>query len=402
MMSTTATAIERIELHRIEVPLVRPFETSFGRETVRQVLLVHVVTDAGEGWGECVAGRDPFYSGEYVDGAASVIERYLGPALLAAGPATTATDAAGAPLVDGPGSRGASVPLAASVATTLAFVAGHRMAKGALEAAVLDAELRAQGRSMGEAFGAVREWVDCGVSVGIAPTLEELLDEVMGYVEDGYRRIKLKIKPGWDLVPVGAVRELLGRDGLLQVDANTAYTAADIPLLARLDAFDLLLIEQPFAEEDIATHVRLAEACETPVCLDESILDVGTAVDAIDRGATSIVNIKPGRMGGYLESLRVHDACRALDVPVWCGGMLETGVGRAANVALAALPGFTLPGDTSASSRYFAEDITEPFVLGSGEHRGQLRVPDGPGTGVTVREDLVREWSSATPVVLAR
>jgi O-succinylbenzoate synthase len=398
--------IQRIELHRIEVPLVRPFETSFGRETVREVLLVHVLTDAGEGWGECVAGRDPFYSGEYVDGAASVIERYLGPALIAGhgrhvDEHRRRTDAAGQAAVEGPGSRGATVPLAASVAPSLAFVAGHRMAKGALEAAVLDAELRAQGRSMGAFFGAEREWVDCGVSVGIAPTLEELMDEVMGYVEEGYRRIKLKIKPGWDLVPTGAVREELGPKGLLQVDANTAYVADDIPLLARLDAFDLLLIEQPFAEEDIATHVRLAEACETPVCLDESILDTTTAVDTIDRGATSIVNIKPGRMGGYLEALRVHDACRALDVPVWCGGMLETGVGRAANVALAALPGFTLPGDTSASGRYFAEDLTEPFVLGEGEHRGQLRVPDAPGTGVTVREELVRDWAGAAAVSIA-
>ncbi|MDQ0895226.1 o-succinylbenzoate synthase [Agromyces ramosus] len=428
----STTGIERIELHRVEVPLVRPFETSFGRETVREVLLVRVVTDAGEGWGECVAGRDPFYSGEYVAGAASVIERYLGPALLrrhtaafeehghmtgvliddpsrsagvwvddreqhAAGADRRAAAAAG-----GAAASIASVPLAASVASTLAFVAGHRMAKAALEAAVLDAELRAQGRSMGEAFGAVREWVDCGVSVGIAPTVDELLDEVSGYVEQGYRRIKLKIKPGWDLIPVGAVREMLGRDAMLQVDANTAYTADDIPLLASLDAFELLLIEQPFAEEDLATHVRLAEACETPVCLDESILDVTTAVDAIDRGATSIVNIKPGRMGGYLEALRVHDACRALDVPVWCGGMLETGVGRAANVALAALPGFLLPGDTSASSRYFAEDLTEPFELGSGEHRGQLRVPDAPGTGVTVRDDLVRAWATAAPAVLTR
>jgi O-succinylbenzoate synthase len=217
-MSETTPAIEAIELHRLEVPLVRPFETSFGREIAREVLLVHVRTGAGEGWGECVAGRDPFYSGEYVDGAASVIERYLAPALLSAAPlaataTTTAADASGERPIDAPGSRGASVPLAASVAPTLAFVAGHRMAKGALEAAVLDAELRAQGRSMGEAFGAVREWVDCGVSVGIAPTIEELLDEVAGYVEEGYRRIKLKIKPGWDLVPVAAVRELLGADG---------------------------------------------------------------------------------------------------------------------------------------------------------------------------------------------
>jgi O-succinylbenzoate synthase len=430
MMAATATpTLERIELHRLEVPLVRPFETSFGRETVREVLLVRAVTDAGDGWGECVAGRDPFYSSEYVGGAASVIEQYLAPALLRA-PATPVEDDGhvSGVLIDDPAhetdiwvddreqqmtdapvrtSGGAaasigSVPLAASVAPSLGFVAGHRMAKAALEVAMLDAELRAQGRSMAECFGAVRDWVDCGVSVGIAPTLEELLDEVTGYLEQGYRRIKLKIKPGWDLVPVGAVRELMGSDGLLQVDANTAYTADDIPLLASLDAFGLLLIEQPFAEEDLATHVRLAEACETPVCLDESILDTATAIDAIERGATSIVNIKPGRMGGYLEALRVHDACRERDVPVWCGGMLETGVGRAANVALAALPGFTLPGDTSASSRYFAEDLTAPFELGEGEHRGQLRVPDAPGSGVTVREELVREWAVAEPVVITR
>ncbi|WP_242492433.1 o-succinylbenzoate synthase [Agromyces binzhouensis] len=420
----TPPRIEAIELHRLEVPLVRPFETSFGRETAREVLLVHVRTDRGDGWGECVAGRDPFYSGEYVDGAASVIEHYLAPALLRAPVPRVVDDghvsgvliedpahatgiwvddreqggASGNGVQGGAAASIASVPLAASVAPALSFVAGHRMAKGALEAAVLDAELRAQGRSMGECFGAVRDWVDCGVSVGIAPTLEELLDEVTGYLEAGYRRIKLKIKPGWDLVPVAAVRELIGRDAMLQVDANTAYTADDIPLLASLDPFDLLLIEQPFAEEDLATHVRLAEAAATPVCLDESILDVTTAVDAIERGATSIVNIKPGRMGGFLEALRVHDACRAREVPVWCGGMLETGVGRAANVAIAALPGFVLPGDTSASGRYFAEDLTEPFVLGAGEHRGQMRVPDAAGTGVTVRDDLVRDWASR-PVV---
>lgn len=427
-MTETTPRIEAIELHRLEVPLVRPFETSFGRETAREVLLVHVRTDRGDGWGECVAGRDPFYSGEYVDGAASVIERYLAPALLRP-PAPLVDDdghVSGVLIEDPAHSAGvwvddreqhvddtatdaaasraaasiASVPLAASVGRALAFVAGHRMAKGALEAAVLDAELRAQGRSMGECFGAVREWVDCGVSVGIAPTIEELLDEVTGYLEEGYRRIKLKVKPGWDLVPVAAVRELIGRDAMLQVDANTAYTADDIPLLASLDPFELLLIEQPFAEEDLAAHVRLAQACETPVCLDESILGTTTAVDAIERGATSIVNVKPGRMGGYLEALRVHDACRALDVPVWCGGMLETGVGRAANVALAALPGFTLPGDTSASARYFAEDLTEPFVLGTGEHRGQLRVPDAAGTGVAVREELVRDWAARAPVTV--
>ena len=375
--------LESITLHRIAMPLVRPFETSFGRQTARVVLLVHVtgVADgmATDGWGECVAMDAPLYSSEYVDGCEHVIRHYLAPALLAAPDVT-------------PG----------GVAGALKFVVGHRMAKAALEAAILDAELRASGTSLSSYFGAVTDWVDCGVSVGISPDIDTLLTEVSSYVDAGYRRIKLKIKPGWDLGPVAAVRDLIGADAALQVDANTAYTVDDIDHLRELDPFNLLLIEQPFVEEDIAAHVLLAQAITTPVCLDESIVTVDVAIDAIERGATSVINIKAGRVGGYLEAVRIHDVCLALDVPVWCGGMLETGIGRAANVALAALPGFTVPGDTSASDRYFAEDlIEEPFVLGSGEHRGQLRVPTGPGIGVTVREDLVREWALAAPLVLA-
>jgi o-succinylbenzoate synthase len=382
--------LESITLHTLAMPLVRPFETSFGRQSTRIVLLAQVrgtgsSTGAGSsagtetvGWGECVAGEGPLYSSEYVAGCEHVIRHYLAPALLAAPDVTAET-----------------------VAPLLGFVAGHRMAKATLEAAILDAELRASGTSFGTYLGAVADWVDCGVSVGISPDIGSLLAEVSGYVEAGYRRIKLKIKPGWDVKPVAAVRALLGTDALLQVDANTAYTTADIAHLAQLDAYNLLLIEQPFAEEDIAAHVQLAAAIVTPVCLDESIVSADVALDAIERGATSVINIKPGRVGGYLEAVRVHDVCAQLEVPVWCGGMLETGVGRAANVALAALPGFTLPGDTSASDRYFAEDlIEEPFVLGAGEHAGQLAVPTGAGTGVTVREDLVRDWAVAAPIVL--
>jgi len=373
--------LESITLHRLAMPLVRPFETSFGRQTVRVVLLVRVRAAGGaEGWGECVAGESPVYSSEYVEGCDHVIRTYLAPALL-----------------------GVEEVTAESVASQLAFVVGHRMAKAVLESAVLDAQLRQSGESFGAYLGAVAGWVDCGVSVGISPAIDTLLSEVSTYVEAGYRRIKLKIKPGWDVEPVAAVRSLIGPAGMLQVDANTAYTAADIDHLRLLDEYDLLLIEQPFVEEDISTHVRLAQAITTPVCLDESIVSAVVATDAIGRGATSVVNIKAGRVGGYLEAVRVHDACVALDVPVWCGGMLETGVGRAANVALAALPGFTLPGDTSASDRYFAEDlIEEPFVLGTGEHAGQLAVPTGPGTGVTVRESLLRDWAVAPAVVLTR
>ncbi|MET0843250.1 MAG: o-succinylbenzoate synthase [Mycetocola sp.] len=365
--------VESITLHRIRMPLVRPFETSFGRETARVVLLVHLVADIGEGWGECVAGSSPSYSSEYVEGCAHVIEHHLAPLLF------------GAPHLR-----------AADLEQLFAPVVGHRMAKAALEAAVLDAELRASGTSFARYLGAVRTEVDCGVSVGISPSIDELLTEVQGYVEAGYRRIKLKIKPGWDLEPVRRVRDLLGPDAALQVDANTAYTREDIAHLRRLDAFGLLLIEQPFDEEDIASHVVLAQAIETPVCLDESIVSVGVAIDAINRGATSIVNIKPGRVGGYLPAVAIHDACRARGIPVWCGGMLETGIGRAMNVALAALPGFTLPGDTSASDRYYAEDLTEPFVLDD----GRLAVPTGPGSGVTVRTELVREWRLQPPVLL--
>jgi O-succinylbenzoate synthase len=364
--------IRAVELHRVAMPLVRRFETSFGVQTTRDVLLVRVRADAGDGWGECVAGAEPVYSSEYTDGAEHVITHYLAPALLRAGSVT-----------------------AESVAGLLSFVVGHRMAKAALEAAVLDVQTRAAGVSFGEYFGAVRQAVDCGVSVGIAPTIDELLAEVGGYVDEGYRRIKLKIKPGWDLEPVRAVRELIGALPL-QVDANTAYTLADVDHLAALDEFGLLLIEQPFEEEDIASHVALAAAIGTPVCLDESIHSASIAVDAIERGATSVVNIKAGRVGGYLEAVRVHDVCAELDVPVWCGGMLETGIGRAANVALAAMENFTLPGDTSASRRFYADDITEPFELVD----GRLAVPTGAGSGVEVREELLARWALRAPATL--
>ncbi|MDM4762510.1 o-succinylbenzoate synthase [Galbitalea sp. SE-J8] len=368
--------VEAVELHRISMPLVRPFATSFGSQTARDILLLRVRTDVGDGWGECVAMADPVYSSEYVEGCAAVLRDYLVPALLRA--SSAGTDAT-----------------ADSFAGVARFVVGHRMAKAALETALLDAETRAAGQSFASRLGATREAVDCGVSVGIAPDLDGLLAEVSGYVEAGYRRIKLKIKPGWDLEPVARVRELIG-ELPLQVDANTAYSRDDIDHLRALDAFDLLLIEQPFVEEDIASHVALSRAIATPVCLDESITDAVVAADAIDRGATSVVNIKAGRVGGYLEAVRVHDVARSRGVPVWCGGMLETGLGRAANVALAALPGFTLPGDTSASDRYFAEDLTEPFVLVD----GRLPVPTGAGSGVTVRDDLVAAWATRPPETL--
>lgn len=344
-----------IELRRVRMPLVAPFQTSFGVETERDVLLVRVVTPEAEGWGECVAPGSPLYSSEYVAGAADVIRRFLVPGL-------------------------AAVPsvVAADVSLLLAPYRGHPMAKAAVEMAVLDAELRACGMPLSGYLGAVRTAVPAGVSVGITEGVERLLDTVAGYLDEGYVRIKLKIAPGWDVEPVRAVREHFGPDLLLQVDANAAYTLGDAMHLARLDAFDLLLLEQPLAEDDIRGHAALAALVQTPICLDESIVSARAAADAIAHGACRIVNIKAGRVGGYLEARRVHDVCRASGVPVWCGGMLETGLGRAANLALAALPGFTLPGDVSASARYYRRDLTTPFVLES----GQISVPTGPGLGV--------------------
>ena len=359
--------LKSVELRRIKLSLVAPFETSFGVQTERDVLLLKAITDAGEGWGECVAGEEPTYSSEYVEGAQQVLIRHLIPRLL---------------------DREIS---AADVALTLRPVHGHNMAKAALEMALLDAELRADGRSFAKLFGATRTDVDCGVSVGIHRSIPELLQTVGGYLDAGYRRIKLKIKPGWDVEPVRAVRERFA-DVPLQVDANTAYSLADAKHLAELDPFDLLLIEQPLPEEEVLAHAKLARTVKTPICLDESITSAQAAADAIELGACRVINIKPGRVGGYLEGRKIHDLCVERGVPVWMGGMLETGIGRAGNVAMAAMPGFTLPGDTSASDRYYRRDITDPFVL----HDGRLKVPTGPGLGVTVDQeylDSITFWS---------
>ena len=321
--------VREIELRRVRLPLVHPFRTALGTDRERDALVVRVATDSAEGWAECVAPREPYYASEWVGGAQAVIREFLGPLLLAE-------------------------PVAADgVAARLARVKGNPMAKAALETAVLDAELRTAGISLSQRLGATRDSVECGVAVGIAGSVPELLDEIVGYVESGYRRVKLKIRPGWDVEPVAAFRQRFGAVPL-QVDANGSYRLADAPLLRALDPFDLLLVEQPLAEDDLAAHAELARLITTPICLDESIVSARVARDAIELGACSVVCIKPGRVGGYFEAVRVHDVCRERDVAVWCGGMLETGLGRAANLALAALPGFTLPGDLSASDRYYA------------------------------------------------
>jgi O-succinylbenzoate synthase len=366
--------LQGVDLIRIAMPLVSPFRTSFGTQTERDILLLRVVTDESEGWGECVAMTEPLYSSEYLESQADVIRRFFLPAL-----GSTA------------GQSALAQSGAAAVATLLHPFKGHRMAKAALEMAVLDAELRAARRSFARELGAVHDRVPSGVSVGIFDAIPQLLDAVGGYLDEGYVRIKLKIEPGWDVEPVRAVRERYGDDVLLQVDANTAYTVRDARHLAQLDAFGLLLIEQPLEEEDILGHAELARQLTTPICLDESIVSAQSAAAAITLGACQIVNIKPGRVGGYLEARKIHDVAAAHGVAVWCGGMLETGLGRAANAALAALPGFTLPGDVSASDRFYRTDITEPFVI----HDGHLRVPTGPGLGVTPIPEILDQVTTS-------
>ena len=364
--------IRAIELRRISLPLVTPFRTSFSTETHRDILLVRVETDDAVGWGECVSGNEPLYSNEYVEGSQQVMIDHLIPRLFAF----------------------RSRPISAhDVAQILRPVKDHRMAKAALEAAILDAQLRENNVSLATHLGSIHELVPSGVSVGIANSLDELVSTVGGYLDEGYARIKLKIEPGWDIEPVRVIRKTFGDQVPLQVDANTAFTREDGPLLAQLDPFNLLLIEQPLPEDDITGHALIARQVGTPICLDESIVSSHVAIDAIERGACSIVNIKAGRVGGYLEAVRIHNVCQQRGVPVWCGGMLETGIGRAMNVALAGLPNFTLTGDISASERFWKQDIVQqPIRLES----GQVRLPSGSGAGFEIDGPFLSDVSTST------
>ncbi|MFE6619758.1 o-succinylbenzoate synthase [Streptomyces sp. NPDC057740] len=361
--------LERVELLHVAIPLVTPFRTSFGTMTSKDTFLLHAVTDEAEGWSEFAADPEPLYCSEFVAGAEIVIRDFLLPRVAALPEPTTA-----------------------AVAPAMASVKGHELAKAALETALLDAELRAYGMSFATFLGSVHERVPAGVSVGIKSSVPELLDDVERYLAEGYLRIKLKIEPGWDVEPVRAVRERFGDALPLQVDANTAYTLADAEHLRRLDDFGLLLIEEPLEENNLHANAQLQKRLATPVCLDESIHSARDAASAIAMDACRVVNVKPARVGGYREARRIHDVATAHGVPVWCGGMLETGIGRAPNLALAALPGFTLPGDTSASGRYFAEDITEPFVL----QGGHLPVPTAPGIGIDPLPDALARFTTAT------
>lgn len=355
--------VSSVELREVRLPLVHPFETSFGRMEARQAILVTVESDGARGHGECTAQPEPLFSAETNTTAWHLLEEFLVPALLA---------------------RPLGAP--SELWDRFGFVRGHPMAKAALETAVHDLAARRQGVSLSRFLGGTRESVPVGISLGIEPTLEALVAEVENAVARGYARVKLKIKPGWDIEVVRRVRERFP-DLRLTADANAAYRLSDAEHLARLDPFGLEMIEQPLDHEDLFDHAELARRLRTPLCLDESITGPETARHALRIGACRIINVKLGRVGGHARSRAVHDAALAAGAPVWCGGMLETGIGRCHNIALASLPNFQLPGDLSASARYFAEDLIEPPVTLAGP--GTISVPAGPGLGHALLWDRI-------------
>ena len=356
--------IKSVEVREIRLPLVHFFETSFGRTTERRILLARVTdTDGAEGWGECTAGEGPFYSEEWTESCWTTIKDFLARMVL-----------------------GREVAGAADVWGLMKAVRGNRMAKATIETACWDLEARRKGVPLWKHLGGVRREIPCGVSIGIQDSPDQLIEKIGRELDAGYQRIKIKIKPGWDLKIVERVRARFP-EILLMGDANSAYTLSDAPLFRALDEFNLMMIEQPLAYDDMFDHAELQRQVRTPVCLDETIRTPENARDAISLGACRIINVKLGRVGGHSEALRVERVCRERKVPVWCGGMLEAGVGRAHNIAMATLENFTLPGDVSASSRYWAEDIIEPPVTVTG--RGTIIAPDGPGIGYEVKRARV-------------
>ncbi len=345
--------------------LVAPFETSFGRTTERRILLIEAEAGGATGWGECVAGEGPFYSPETVDTAWLILEKYLWPLL-----------------------RGREFAAASEIWELLEPVRGHNMAKGALESALWDAEAKQKGVPLWRLLGGVREEIASGVSIGIKPTFDELLAAVEKELSAGYQRIKIKIKPGHDIEPVERLRQRFPSIKLM-VDANSAYRLEDAPHLRRLEPFYLMMIEQPLGWDDLFGHVTLQRQLQTPICLDECIRSLEHARAAIELNACRIINMKLGRVGGYTPALAIHDLCRAHQVPVWCGGMLESGIGRAHNIALSTLQGFSLPGDVTASRRYWQQDIIEPEVEITS--LGTIRLHNHPGIGYQPRQDLIEK-----------
>jgi O-succinylbenzoate synthase len=356
--------IAHIELREIRLPLIHFFETSFGRTTERRILLVRVRdADGAEGWGECTAGEGPFYSDEWTESAWTVIATFLAPMTV-----------------------GREVTDATQVSALMKAVRGHRMAKAAIETACWDLEARRKDVPLWKLLGGTRTEIACGVSIGIQDSPEALLEKIARELAAGYQRIKIKIKPGWDAKIVERVRATFP-DIRLMVDANSAYTLNDVPLFQSLDKFDLMMAEQPLAHDDMVDHAELQRQIKMPVCLDESVHSADDARKAIEMGACKIINVKLGRVGGHTEARRVERVCRERRIPVWCGGMLESGIGRAHNVAMSTLEGFTLPGDVSASARYWEEEIVEPPVTVS--PRGTINAPAMAGIGFEIKQKRI-------------
>jgi O-succinylbenzoate synthase len=366
--------VHKITLREIHLRLLAPFQTSFGTSERRRILLVEAEAGGGiSGWGESTAGENPFYSYETVETAWHILRDYLW--LLV---------------------RGREIASASEAWDLFAPVRGHNMAKAAIETALWDVEAKQKNAPLANLLGGTREEIPCGVSIGIQPTTKGLVAKVDEALAAGYQRIKIKIKPGTDIEPVRALRERFPRVRLM-ADANSAYTLEDAPLLKKLDAFHLMMIEQPLGWDDIYSHAQLQRQLETPICLDECIHDVEHARAAIELRACQIINIKLGRVGGHTPARQVHDVCQAKSIPVWCGGMLESGIGRAHNIAMSSLANFSLPGDVSASKRYWAEDIIEPEVEVS--RQGTIRVPSAPGIGYTPRVDRIEALTKRREVL---
>lgn len=365
--------VQKITLREIHLKLLSPFETSFGKTELRRIVLVEAAVDGISGWGESTAGEGPFYSYETADTAWLILRDYLWPLV-----------------------KGREFASTREIWNFMAPVRGHNMAKAALETAIWDAEAKRGNLPLSKLIGGTLDEIPCGVSIGLQPSVSALLAKVEKELAAGYQRIKIKVKPGADIALVSALREKFPRIRLM-VDANSAYSLADAQLLKALDAFYLIMIEQPLGWDDIFSHVELQRELQTPICLDECIHDVDQARAAIEMKACGIINIKLGRVGGHFAAKRMHDVCQAHSIPVWCGGMLESGIGRAHNIAMSSLPNFNLPGDVSASRRYWDEDVIDPEVEVTS--RGTIRVPTGPGIGYTPRVDRIESLTRRREVL---
>lgn len=365
--------INKLTLREIHLDLLQPFQTSFHTLRHRRILLIEADVDGVIGWGEATLGEDPFYSYETVETGWHITRDFIWPML-----------------------RGRDLKSAAEVWDALSQIRGHNMAKAGVETAIWDAEAKQKNVPLAKLLGGTRAEISCGVSIGIQPSLDALIAKVERELAAGYQRIKIKIKPGCDIASARALRERFPRIRLM-VDANSAYTLADAPLLKEMDAFYLIMVEQPLGWDDIYAHAALQRQLETPICLDECIHDVEHGRAAIELGACRIINIKLGRIGGHTAGKRLHDLCQSKSVPVWCGGMLESGIGRAHNIAMSSLPNFSLPGDVSASRRYWDEDIIEPEVEVSPQ--GTIRVPTGPGIGYAPRLDRIESLAHKREVL---